>query len=677
MICTTYNKTICIRKYKTKYHIFLEDIQTHYFSQETKMVFVHKGTTDNNKKRAHHTNRQAPDKNPRSQITDSMQWYQKRKDSNQNKGPRKRKQQGTKQSTNKSPTSTKKRKAPTDNTTKQQNRQRKQHKNGNSSATKTLSNLPTEIVTTSTTRKNVDKGSVYTLKGRNENSSQLKKQCTLTAKSTSSTGISSISTRTTQSTTTDAENYQKRIDELQQQLKNKTLRLNSLLSQAHDHDSRRDYNTKIISEQFQWNVKHLVKRKIFPFVKFITDDVQLQSYTDSTSIGYFFIKQYKDMLVTNNVTLDNSWTEGELWAHAKGLLYRTITEKRNSVQTEIRKRWKGKQKKMCLIVSYLLLNTTICHIELYKAGKNDDKMQQMMVKSTFCFITLTTPSKSSENTDDYDLCCETFNLFLEQFGKCLAGVAVYGNEERANKRFSDKITISDEAFCIFTLERNWDVWASEVDTGNKQPMRSGDYTEKNTNKKYSGWTREGMDRYSELAKKIRKVRKTQGRKDLEDKFKIKAEKDLNSTFMRGSNMILDDAMMVTGKIMVPYNDINPVSSDDDSDIANQDDKDQNDGTIDDNESSDESDEDDDDDEDDNEDDNDEESRNKYNSKHDDFNENSDSDIGDVDESERRGQSGYYGEEDGDDGSLSGGDETHCTNTDSIDCNNEYGKYNVL
>ena len=106
----------------------------------------------------------------------------------------------------------------------------------------------------------------------------------------------------------------------------------------------------------------------------------------------------------------------------------------------------------------------------------------MIVKSTFCFITLTAPSKSSENTDDYDLHCETFNLFLEQFGKCLAGVAVYGNEERANKRFSEKITISDEAFGIFTLERNWDVWASEEDTGNKQPMRSGEYTEKKPTK---------------------------------------------------------------------------------------------------------------------------------------------------------------------------------------------------
>ena len=319
----------------------------------------------------------------------------------------------------------------------------------------------------------------------------------------------------------------------------------------------------------------------------------------------------------------------------------------------------------------------------------------MIVKSTFCFITLTAPSKSIENTDDYDLHCETFNLFLEQFGKCLAGVAVYGNEERANKRFSEKITISDEAFGIFTLERNWDVWASEEDTGNKQPMRSGEYTEKNTNKKFSGWTREGMERYSEIAKRIRKVRKTQGRKDLEDKFKIKAEKENTSYSMRGSNMILDDTMMVSGKSMVPYNDINPVSSDDDTEneeaqnsskinqnkvqITNNNDSERNrhhetdkeDETTDDNESSDESDEDDDDD-------NEEDSRDKYDDKqHDDFDENGDTNLSDVDESENKGQSRYYGEEGGDDDSASTGDGTHCTNTDSIDCNNEYGKSNVL
>lgn len=659
------------------------------------MAYVHGGTTNNNKKRTHHPNRQAPDKSPRSKTNDSMQWYADRKDSKQSKGTRKRKQQDTKQSTKKSSTSTKKRKAQEENTSKH-NRQRKQHKNGNCNARKKLSNLPTEIVTTSTARKNGDKGSVYAHNGRSKNRNQLQEQFTLTAKSTSSTGISSLGTHTTKSTTIDAEIYQKKIAELQKQLENKTVRLNSLLNQAHAHDSRRDYNTKIISEQFQWNVKHLVKRKIFPHVKFITDDIQLQSYTDSTSIGYFFITKYKDMLVTNNVTLDNSWTESELWAHAKGLLYRTITEKRNSVQTEIRKRWKGKQEKMSFIVSYLLLNTTICHIELYKAAQNDDKMKQMIVKSTFCVITLTAPSKSSENTDDYDLHCETFNLFLEQFGKCLAGVAVYGNAERANKRFSEKITISDEAFGIFTLERNWDVWASEEDTGSKQPMRSGEYTEKNTNKKFSGWTREGMDRFSEIAKRIKKVRKTQGRKDLEDKFKLKAEKDLNSHSMRGPNMILDDTMMMSGKRMVPYNDINPVSSDDDTeneeaqntseinldkDRATNDsdndsernrnhETDEEDGTTDNSESSGESDDDDD---------NEEESYDKYDDKqHDDSNENGDTNLSDADESERKGQSRYYGEEGGDDGSASSGVGTHCTNTDSIDCNdNEYGKYNVL
>ena len=72
------------------------------------MAFVHRSTTNNNKKRAHHPNRQAPDKSPRSQKNDSMQWYADRKDSKQrSKGPRKIKLQDTKQSTKKSSTSTK------------------------------------------------------------------------------------------------------------------------------------------------------------------------------------------------------------------------------------------------------------------------------------------------------------------------------------------------------------------------------------------------------------------------------------------------------------------------------------------------------------------------------------------------------------------------------------------
>ena len=54
------------------------------------MAFVQRGTTNNNKKRAHHANRQAPVKSPRSQTNDSMQWYEDRKDSKQSKGPRKK-----------------------------------------------------------------------------------------------------------------------------------------------------------------------------------------------------------------------------------------------------------------------------------------------------------------------------------------------------------------------------------------------------------------------------------------------------------------------------------------------------------------------------------------------------------------------------------------------------------
>ena len=49
-----------------------------------------------------------------------------------------------------------------------------------------------------------------------------------------------------------------------------------------------------------------------------------------------------------------------------------------------------------------------------------------------------------------------------------------------NVSFSDVVSILDGAFVIFTIERNWTIWKNELD-GKEVKLRSGDYTNKNTN----------------------------------------------------------------------------------------------------------------------------------------------------------------------------------------------------
>ena len=54
------------------------------------------------------------------------------------------------------------------------------------------------------------------------------------------------------------------------------------------------------------------------------------------------------------------------------------------------------------------------------------------------------------------------------------------------------INVTDKAFCIFTIEGKWDAWMDKIRTGVRQKIRLRKYTEPNSNKKYGGWTKEGM-----------------------------------------------------------------------------------------------------------------------------------------------------------------------------------------
>ena len=110
---------------------------------------------------------------------------------------------------------------------------------------------------------------------------------------------------------------------------------------------------------------------------------------------------------------------------------------------------------------------------------------------------------------------ECFNLFADTFGKCMIKRELWKNKlsRVANVLFSDVVTISDEAFAIFTIERNWNIWKNEHD-GALVKLRSGEYTTLNTNVKYGGWTKEGMQRFDTMCENIMTVRR---------QFKVRTE----------------------------------------------------------------------------------------------------------------------------------------------------------
>ena len=141
---------------------------------------------------------------------------------------------------------------------------------------------------------------------------------------------------------------------------------------------------------------------------------------------------------------------------------------------------------------------------------------------------------------------ECFNLFADTFGKCMVKRELWKNKlsRNPNLYFSDVVTISDEAFAIFTIERNWNIWKNEHD-GAEVKLRSGEYTTLNTNVKYGGWTKEGMKRFENLCKNVMNVRRH---------FKVRAEMEkiykLEKFPQMGESNITDQIPMKTNREQV-------------------------------------------------------------------------------------------------------------------------------
>lgn len=90
--------------------------------------------------------------------------------------------------------------------------------------------------------------------------------------------------------------------------------------------------------QLDWQVRNIAKNQIFRKVKFISSEAELESFEDPNSIGHYFF----ECLMEN---VDDSTNIGDrkvFWETAKHSIYEAICEKRNAVQTAIKKKWFGK-----------------------------------------------------------------------------------------------------------------------------------------------------------------------------------------------------------------------------------------------------------------------------------------------------------------------------------------------
>ena len=103
--------------------------------------------------------------------------------------------------------------------------------------------------------------------------------------------------------------------------------------------NKKSKKTFRVTPQFAWNVKHVVKNNIYPKVKFVSSEESLEDITQQSSIGYAFLKYYKKLYVQGHEKC--LYTDEQIWENAKKILHQTIKQKRCTVQSEIKRAWKG------------------------------------------------------------------------------------------------------------------------------------------------------------------------------------------------------------------------------------------------------------------------------------------------------------------------------------------------
>jgi hypothetical protein len=118
--------------------------------------------------------------------------------------------------------------------------------------------------------------------------------------------------------------------------------------------------------------------------------------------------------------------------------------------------------------------------------------------------------ENDEHQDDDQNKIDTFTFVAEH----LVG-PVLGKKEwdryKCRERLSTKFTPSDEAYLYVLLTNSYDLWKNVE--GSR--VGNGSLTKDGTNKKYCGWTREGIQMYNEFLKKVKDNRKEDWAHDVE------------------------------------------------------------------------------------------------------------------------------------------------------------------
>ena len=105
----------------------------------------------------------------------------------------------------------------------------------------------------------------------------------------------------------------------------------------------------------------------------------------------------------------------------------------------------------------------------------------------------------------------TFNFVVEYLAGPVLGQRKW-KTERCYKPLSEVMTVSDEAFMLLLLENQYDMWKDAETTR----VGRGKYTDNVKNKKFCGWSNDGIRRFNQLFEDVKANRDKQFAKEVEE-----------------------------------------------------------------------------------------------------------------------------------------------------------------
>jgi hypothetical protein len=122
-----------------------------------------------------------------------------------------------------------------------------------------------------------------------------------------------------------------------------------------------------------------------------------------------------------------------------------------------------------------------------------------------------TPDTQEEEGDPQDESMTAFTFMVEHLVGPIFGKKMW-DKYKCRERVSTKFTPSDEAYLYVTLENSYELWMSAEGTR----VGTGSLTKDGTNKKYCGWTVEGIRKYNEYLDKVKENRAAGWANDVEE-----------------------------------------------------------------------------------------------------------------------------------------------------------------